>query len=284
MRPEPLDSALPRMIKTVPHAGPVDPDRDLDVMETLHTLARYEGPRGEVVLRRRRGGDPGARTGVIGAPWGVQGGSSPLARGTEVEELIVNGVFAMDSAETFTEQQLAEVALAGRRRSRVLVGGLGLGYTAAALLAGVDRLDVVEIEECLVEWAYAGLTPTLAAVAADPRVRLHTADVAAVLAGGGGPRGPWDAIVLDVDNGPDFLIHDANAALYAGPGLATAYARLAAGGTLAIWCQGPAPDLLAALRRISGTAAGHTYRRVRQGRELAYAIYTVTRAGPEAQE
>jgi spermidine synthase len=227
-------------------------------METLHTLARHQGPRGEVVLRRRTG---------------------------DVDELIVNGVFAMDSAETFTEQQLAEVSLAGRRRPRVLVGGLGLGYTAAALLAGgVGRLDVVEIEECLVEWAHAGLTPTLAAVAADPRVHLHIADVGAVLAGRTGPAGPWDAIVLDVDNGPDFLIHEANAVLYAGPGLAAAYARLAPGGALAIWCQGPAPDLLAALRRISPTARAHAYRRQRQGRELGYVIYTVTRTGPEAQE
>lgn len=234
-------------------------------METLHTLARHEGPRGEVVLRRRTSDEPGGRA--------------------DIDELIVNGVFAMDSADTFTEQRLAEVALAGRSHSSVLVGGLGLGYTAAALLAGgVDRLDVVEIEGGLVDWAYAGLTPTLAAVAADPRVRLHAADVRAVLAGHGDPDGPWDAVVLDVDNGPDFLIHDANADLYAGPGLAVAYARLAPGGTLAIWCQGPAPHLLAALRRISATAASHPFRRVRQGRELAYVIYTVTGPGPEAQE
>ena len=250
------------MIKTVPHARPDGRDRNLDVMETLHTLARHDGPRGEVVLRRRSDDDTG-----------------------EVDELIVNGVFAMDSAETFTERQLAEVALSGPGRSSVLVGGLGLGYTAAALLAGgVDRLDVVEIEGCLTGWAYAGLTPTLAAVAADPRVHLHTADVGAVLTGRSGPAGPWDAIVLDVDNGPDFLIHDGNAGLYAAPGLAAAYARLAPGGMLAIWCQGPAPELLAALRHLSGTAASHPYRRERQGRELGYVIYTVTRAGPEAQE
>ncbi len=277
MRTEPLDSALPRMIKTVPHPGPVGRDRNLDVMETLHTLARHEGPRGEVVLRRREGGGPA------------------------VTELIVNGIFAMDSAETFTEQQLAEVALTGRRpEPAVLVGGLGLGYTAAALLArGTGRLDVVEIEGCLVEWAYAGLTPTLAAIAADPRVRLHTGDVAAVLTGHGGPPGPWDAIVLDVDNGPPgrgpasgpaapnarhFLIHDANADLYASPGLAAAYARLTRGGILAIWCQGAAPELAAALRGLSATAAGRTYERRRQGRDLAYVIYTVTRTEPEAQE
>jgi spermidine synthase len=224
-------------------------------METVDTLARHSGPRGEVVLRRRSGAGP------------------------DVEELIVNGVFAMDSTDTWTERRLAEVALTGRNYRRVLVGGLGLGYTAYQLLQGdVDHLDVVEIEECLVEWAHAGLTPTLAAVATDPRVTLHVADVTAVLAGlGRGPRGPWDAIVLDVDNGPDFLIHGANSTLYAEPSLAAAYAVLSAGGTLAIWCQGPAPDLQATLQRISATARPHIYQRDRQGRRLSYVIYTATK-------
>jgi spermidine synthase len=232
-------------------------------METLHTLARHLGPRGEVVLRRRQGPGP------------------------DVEELIINGVFAMDSADLWTERQLAAVALAtvhGRRlpcwaSRRVLVGGLGLGYTAGELLAeGVGHLDVVEVEDCLVEWAYAGLTPTLAAVAADPRVALHTADVATVLTGRHpGLDGPWDAIVVDVDNGPDFLIHSTNAGLYSRAGLTAAYDRLAEGGTLAIWCQGAAPDLLAALRRLSPSAQPHAFTRVRDGRTLEYVSYTVAR-------
>ena len=227
-------------------------------METLDTLGRHSGPRGEVVLRRRYGG------------------------GVAVEELIVNGVFAMDSADTETERQLAEVALAGHSSPRVLVGGLGLGYTADQLLAaGIDHLDVVEIEECLVDWAYAGLTATLARVANDPRVSLHAADVTAVLAGLHGPRGPWDAIVLDVDNGPDFLIHDTNSALYTEPSLTTAYQQLSPGGTLAIWCQGPAPDLLATLRRLSPTVRPRSFHRSREGRPLSYVIYTAARAGAD---
>jgi spermidine synthase len=223
-------------------------------METVQTVARHNGPRGEVVLRRRSGS------------------------GTAVEELIVNGVFAMDSADTATERRLAEVALRGPRTSRVLVGGLGLGYTVAELLAsGVEHLDVVEIEECLVEWANAGLTPTLASIARDPRAALHVADITAVLTGRSHPHGPWHAIVLDVDNGPDFLIHRSNSALYTQSTLAAAYAQLAGGGTLAIWCQGPVPELLATLRQISPTAEPHTYRRIRQGRRLSYVIYTLTK-------
>ena len=71
----------------------------------------------------------------------------------------------------------------------MLVGGLGLGFTVSEILAVADsagvevEIDVVEIEECLIDWARAGVTPTLAAVAADPRVRLHAADIRSVLSG-----------------------------------------------------------------------------------------------------
>ncbi len=224
-------------------------------METVQTLACWNGPRGEVVLRHRSGD------------------------GRDVDELIVNGIFAMDSGETSSEQALADLALAGRTQRRVLLGGLGLGYTAAELLStGVDCLDVIEIEECLVAWAYAGLTPTLAFVARHPRTALHVADIASVLHGSQPcPPGPWNAIVLDVDNGPDFLIHGGNAGLYTEPGMAAAYAQLASGGTLAIWCQGPAPELLDVLRQLSASARPHNFQRVREGRQLSYVIYTVTR-------
>ena len=224
-------------------------------MEMVRTVASQIGPRGEVVLRRRSGA------------------------GTDIDELIINGIFAMDSRETSTERALADLALADQAQRRVLLGGLGLGFTAAQLLAtGVDHLDVIEIQECLIGWAYAGLTPTLASVAGDPRAALHAADIGAVLVGGQpDPAGPWNAIVLDVDNGPDFLIDDANAGLYTAPGLAAAYGQLADGGTLAIWCQGPAPELLGTLRQISASATPHVYSRVREGRRLTYVIYTVTR-------
>jgi spermidine synthase len=210
------------------------------------TLGRATGPHGEVLLRRR--GD--------------------------VEELVVNGVFAMDSSETRTERELARLAAGA---ARVLVGGLGLGYTAAELLAGdVAVLDVVELEDCLVGWAARGLTPTLDRVARDPRVRLWTADVAAVLDGRTDrPPGPWDAVLLDVDNGPDFLIHDGNAALYAEPALRAAYARLAPGGVLALWSQGRSPALLATLAGLGGAVDEHTFAVRREGRDLEYAVYTV---------
>ena len=223
-------------------------------METIQTIARHTSPRGEVVLRRR------------------------LGAGTPVEELIINGAFAMDSSEGSSERLLGELALPSGRARRVLVAGLGLGYTVAAISAkDVDVIDVVEIEQCLIDWAYQGLTATLAAVASDPRVRFHAADVRLVFAGlSEGPAGPWDAIVLDVDNGPDFLIHEENRALYTEAGLRAAYGRLTPAGTLAVWCQSAAPDLRAVLERIATSAREHIVEVTRGERSFQYAIYTVS--------
>ena len=223
--------------------------------EPPHTIERRTGPRGEVVLRRRGFGD------------------------AAVDELIVNGAFAMDSAETGSEQALAALAWPG---ASVLVGGLGLGFTVEALLDGrVGSIDVVEIEDALVEWAYEGVTPRLGRVARDPRVRLWVADVRTVLTTPSPrpePSGPWDAILLDVDNGPDFLIHADNAALYGADALQSAYRRLRPGGVLAIWCQGAHAGLWAEMQALSPTAREERHV-VQRGRHLiAYVIYTV-RAG-----
>lgn len=225
-------------------------------------LARATGPQGEVVLRQR--GDVGEA----------------------VHELIVNGAFAMDSVDTSSERELARLAFpVGSAHRTLLIGGLGLGYTAAeALHLGAERIDVVEREPALVEWARLGLTPTLSQVAADPRTRLVVGDIADVLlrrrpSAVDPAREPalWDAILLDVDNGPDFLIHSDNAALYTAELLGTAYGRLAPRGRLAIWCQGPAPALLDTLRRISATAHEHHFTVSRGDRSFSYAIYTLDR-------
>lgn len=224
--------------------------------EPPEVLARADGVHGELALRRRGGDVP-------------------------VYELIVNGVFLMDTAETSTERLLAEELLDRHPAPRhVLVGGLGLGFTVAALLADrrVEQVTVVEIEPVLVDWLRAGLVPVAPEVVADPRVRLVVADIRDTLTGAA--PGSYDAILLDVDNGPDFLVHDANAAVYQAPAVGIATAALRPGGVLAVWSAAPADSLRRVLAETVGPCAEVTADVVRDCRSLTYHLYFATRPSP----
>ena len=155
-------------------------------------------------------------------------------------ELRVNGVFVMDDVETSSERVLAEHALdAGARE--VLVGGLGLGFTARALLEAeggrrVERLVVAELHDGVLRAVRdgAGAGPE---VLDDPRCTVVVGDVLDVVAAQ--PAASLDAVLLDVDNGPDFLVHDANAAVYDSTGVRA----LRPGGTLAVWSMADSEPL-----------------------------------------
>lgn len=214
-------------------------------------------------------------------------GEVSLRRRGPVLELVVDGVFAMDTVDTSTEVALAERALATHPSPRrVLVGGLGLGMTTRAVLADprVERVDVVELAAPLVAWARGGSVPELAGLEGE-RCTVHVGDVLDVLAGRDAPTGPWDVVLLDVDNGPDFLVHPGNAALYERDGLAAARAALRAGGLLVVWSSHVAPALRAALEQVAspGEVVGEELLEVRrEGRAFHYALYSLRRsAGPE---
>lgn len=163
-------------------------------------------------------------------------------------ELRVNGVFVMDDVETSSEHVLADVALRHGARD-VLVGGLGLGFTARALVdGGARRVLVAELEPEVVQWFAAGrIAPGLAD---EPRCEVVTGDVAEVVTGQ--PPASWDAVLLDVDNGPDFLVHEHNAAVYRPEFLTVCRRRLRPGGLLAIWSMNRPPALVDALREAFG--------------------------------
>lgn len=182
-----------------------------------------------------------------------------------VDELIVNGVFAMDSTQVSSELALADAALPA---ARVLVGGLGLGFTAARLLAaGVEQVRVVELSSTLVAAARAGATEQLGRVAADPRVDLVTGDIADHV------HGAWDAILLDVDNGPTFLIHDHNARLYREQFLAHCLRALVPGGRLVVWCEHASPDLADALAAAGARVEAIVVPVTRGERRFEYVLY-----------
>lgn len=221
-------------------------------------LARSDGVLGEVVLRRR-GHGPGA-----------------------VHELVVNGVFLMDTTDVSSERRLATDTLDVVEGDglRVMVGGLGLGFTAAHLLRSsrVAEVTVVEIEPLLTGWLRGGLVPSPPGLWDDARLTVVDGDVAAVLATL--DAGRLDAVLLDVDNGPDFLVHGANARVYGAPVLSAAASAVRAGGVVSVWSASPSRALHDGLEDAVGPCQERLLRVVRDGRELQYALYlAVVRPG-----
>ncbi|HEY3546652.1 MAG TPA: hypothetical protein VGK17_11250 [Propionicimonas sp.] len=202
-------------------------------------------------------------------------GEIALARRGDVVELVVDGAFAMDTVSTATEEALATLAVARVPGGglRVLVGGLGLGFTVRALLdePRVAHVAVVELHAPLVAWARDGLVPSLAGVLDDPRTAVVVADVLDAVPAL--PPGSVDVLLLDVDNGPGFLIHPGNAGVYGAAFLATAARALTERGVLAVWSADPSPELAGALAATWPTVDTHTLAVERDGRAFTYTVY-----------
>lgn len=182
-------------------------------------------------------------------------------------ELRVNGVFVMDDVETSSEHTLATVVLRAGARD-VLVGGLGLGFTLRALLNGdARRVLVAELEAEVVDLMRDGQVPG-ADLLADPRAEVVIDDVHAVVHSQ--PPAAWDAICLDVDNGPDFLVHERNAAIYQAEFLTACARALRPGGVLAIWSMNRPPRLIAALGERFDTVEEIPVGVTLQGRDETY--------------
>jgi len=193
-------------------------------------------------------------------------------------EIICNGVFLMASYNRASDRQLATLAL-GRVAGeglRVLVGGLGIGYTAQAALEDprVHRLDVVEIEPVVVAWHRTHFAALSGRPLDDPRTELVRADLALVPL----EAGAYDAILLDTDNGPGWLIRDLNASLYTAEAARRFLDALTPRGVLAYWSAEPASDLAETL---AGTGAlmeaVETEDRIAPGRSGTAWIYLATK-------
>ena len=148
----------------------------------------------------------------------------------------------MNSRMSGSEEALASLAaerLKGRKSQRWLIGGYGMGFTLrrALGLVGEDaKVDLVELVPQIVEWARGPMAELAAGCLDDPRVSVVIRDVGAVIAA---ERGAYDAILLDVDNGPDGIVREGNDGLYSHTGLARAKAALKPGGVLAVWSAAP---------------------------------------------
>ena len=185
-----------------------------DVIDRRHT------PRGELVLRRA--GDD--------------------------FEVIANGVFLMDTRDGRSERALVREAIAGRSDVRLLLAGLGVGFSLDEALAtdAVREVVVVELEPAVVDWARTHLRGLTRHGLDDPRIRLVVSDLRDALASF---DGPFDAVCLDVDNGPGWLVHGQNAQIYGDAGLSQVRDLLRPHGRLTVWAAAPDPPFEAALRR-----------------------------------
>ncbi len=172
-------------------------------------------------------------------------------------EIISNGVFLMDTRAGESERLLVRAALERvARPARVLIGGLGVGFSLAeALRAPAARaVTVVEREAAVIGWHATHLRACTGGALDDPRVRVEHADLPSWLRDGTG--GAYDVVCLDIDNGPEWTVTETNAALYGSAGLDLLAARLRPGGVLAVWSAGAAPAFEARLReRFTGVSA-----------------------------
>jgi spermidine synthase len=183
-------------------------------------VERRQTPRGELVLRR------------TGAHF----------------EVIADGTFLMDTRDGRSERLLVREAVAGMDDVRLLIGGLGVGFSLDEALSAeeVREVVVVEVEPAVVEWARTHLRGLNRHGIEDSRVNIVVADLLDVL---DAVDGRFDAICLDVDNGPGWLVHPANARLYADEGLHRFAGLLRPGGRLAVWAAARDDAFEARLRR-----------------------------------
>ncbi len=151
----------------------------------------------------------------------------------------------MGTRMQFSEEQLAELTLAelSAPSPRILIGGYGMGFTFRASLAKLPEhgeVRVAEIVPEIIEWARGPLAHLTGDTLDDPRGEVVLCDVAALIDDANdGTCAKYDAILLDVDNGPDGIVRDANDRLYTRTGLAKAKDALNSGGILAIWSAAP---------------------------------------------
>ncbi|MFF3333665.1 spermidine synthase [Streptomyces sp. NPDC002888] len=180
-------------------------------------LDRREGPYGEVVLRRHG----------------------------ELLQIIANGCFLMDTSDGRSERLLVDAtlnALDGRAAPHVLIGGLGVGFSLAHAAADPrwGRITVVEREPAVVDWHRTGPLSELSRDAlADLRTEIVQADLLDFV---NETSDTYDALCLDIDNGPDWTVTDGNHGLYGPAGLASCARVLRPGGVLAVWSARPSPE------------------------------------------
>jgi spermidine synthase len=220
-----------------------------------------------------------------------------LTLGVDVFEIKLGDEYLMSSLFTASEIALARLGLAEFCGTDldVVVGGLGLGYTAQAVLEheGVKSLIIVEALDAVIDWHEKGVLPLGPALTADPRSRFVLGDFFALAASKEGfdpdaPARRFHAILVDIDHSPDFLLDPQNAAFYQPTGLKTLAAHLLPGGVFGLWSNDlPNEAFTQRLTAVFAKARAErvTFHNPLQNREFSQTIYLArTEAAPELQE
>lgn len=202
--------------------------------------------------------------------------------GVDVFEVKLGDEFLMSSLFTVAEIALADLGLAAVKRDdlRVVVGGLGLGYTAVAALADprVVSLDVVDALPAVIDWHQRGLLPVSAELTGDPRTSLVHGDFFALMRAE--PTAIHDAILLDIDHTPRHQLDPSHADLYTVAGLERVSAHLAEGGVFALWSDDPADDeFMTSLNAVFENATAHavTFDNALTGGVSSNTVYVATK-------
>jgi len=206
------------------------------------------------------------------------GGELKLMRRGNEFSILTGSVTLMNSRMSGSETVLAELAcdrLRGRRNCSMLIGGYGMGFTLRAALSGLGldaRVLVAELVPAVVEWARGPMAELTAGGLEDLRVAVRNADVGEVIASA---RSRFDAILLDVDNGPDGLSRSANDRLYDMRGLEAARRALRPKGLLAVWSAAPNNAFRRRLGQ-AGFAVEEVEARANKGRGARHVVWIAT--------
>jgi spermidine synthase len=203
-----------------------------------------------------------------------------MQRGTEFV-IMAGRVPLMNSRMSGSEEALAALSwdsIKGRPSCNILVGGLGMGFTLRKLLEIVDAQTCIAVAELVpevVDWARGPLAPIFKGSLDDPRVSIDVTDVAAAIAA---HKARYDAILLDVDNGPDGLSRPGNDRLYSAKGLGLTRSALRPGGVLAVWASEPDAAFTRRLATAGFRVEEKTVRERSYGKGARHTIWLAARA------
>ena len=193
----------------------------------IEELGYQNTPLGELTLRRR---------------------PEPRFNNQDVFEVKLGDEYLMSSLFNESERQLATLGLAPLKgKLDVVIGGLGLGYTAAEALKNenINGLLVIDLFQAVIDWHRTGLVPMSEILTTDPRCELRQGDFFELARTGFDAQAPgkkFDAILLDIDHSPTHFLNATNQSLYTAPGLALVRNQLTEGGTFALWSNDQASE------------------------------------------